>query len=388
MLWPVFQTLRYTEVSLGMSNEDKRFMRAANRLALRGKNRPSRDPLIGVVVVAGGRVVGRGFADEHQSAPVGIALDQAGALATGGTLYTNIEPCASAEDEGECLRLLIESRVARVVVGIAPDTDQGFKKHAEILARLRSERIEVETGVCLRACREVNEKYLKYSATGLPFVTVKFAQSLDGRIATATGDSRWVSSSGARRFGHQLRREHDVILVGIGTVLADNPQLTVRLVDGRDPLRVVVDSSLRVPLTARVLEGGAANHTLVATKTTAEPARARAIEDTGAKVLRLRASPGGSGVDLAALFQELGKQGIGSVLVEGGKAIVTSLFVMRVVDRLVAIIAPKLIGQGTDAIGDLGITKLDNAITFASVKFRKLGPDIIFDGRFASAGNG
>jgi diaminohydroxyphosphoribosylaminopyrimidine deaminase/5-amino-6-(5-phosphoribosylamino)uracil reductase len=365
-----------------MRNEDQLYMRAANRLARRGINRLSYEPLIGAVVVAGERVVGRGFAGEHQSAAVNVALDEAGALAAGATLYTNITPCPSAEDEGACLRRLIESRVARVVVGITAERDQASKKSGDILTRLRSERIEVETGVCEQACREVNEKYLKYSATGLPFVTVKFAQSLDGRVATATGDSQWVSSSRARRFAHQLRREHDAILVGIGTVLADDPQLTVRLVRGRDPLRIVIDSSLRIPLTARVLVGGASKHTLVVTSTAAEPARARAIEETGARVLRVRALSGDSGVNLAQLFEELGKQGIGSVLVEGGKAIVTSLFKIHAVDRLVAIIAPKIIGQGTDAIGDLGITKLDEALTFASVKLRKLGPDIIFDGRF------
>ena len=227
----------------------------------------------------------------------------------------------------------------------------------------------------------VNEMYLKYSETGLPFVTVKFAQSLDGRIATVTGDSQWISSSGARRFAHQLRREHDAIMVGIGTVLADDPQLSVRLVRGRDPLRIIVDSNLRIPITTRVLADGAASHTLVVTSEAAERSRERQITSLGAEVLRLPAGPGNSGVNIERLLKELARRGIASVLVEGGRGMITSLLAARAVDRLVSVIAPKIIGEGIDAIGDLGITRLDDAITFSSVKTRKLGPDIVFDGR-------
>jgi len=218
----------------------------------------------------------------------------------------------------------------------------------------------------------------------LPFVTVKFAQSLDGRIATATGDSRWISGPPALRVAHKLRREHDAIMVGIGTVLLDDPELTVRLVKGRDPLRVVVDSELRIPLEARVLAGGAAAGTLVATGVTADQNRLCEIEKLGAEILRLPAAPNGSGIDIARLLEELKRRGIAMVLVEGGKGIITSLLAAGVVDRLVVVIAPKIIGQGTEAIGDLGITRLSEAITFSSVKTRRLGEDVIFDGRLKS----
>lgn len=215
----------------------------------------------------------------------------------------------------------------------------------------------------------------------LPFVTVKFAQSLDGRIATSTGDSRWLSGPPALRLAHKLRREHDAIIVGIGTVLADDPQLTVRLMKGRDPLRVVVDSDLRTPLEARVLAGGAAAGTLIAVAVTADQHRVSEIQRLGVDILRLPAASSGSGIDIARLLEELGRRGIASVLVEGGKGIITSLLAARAVDRLIVVIAPKLIGQGTEAIGDLGITRLSEAITFSSVKIRRLGEDVIFDGR-------
>jgi diaminohydroxyphosphoribosylaminopyrimidine deaminase/5-amino-6-(5-phosphoribosylamino)uracil reductase len=215
----------------------------------------------------------------------------------------------------------------------------------------------------------------------VPLVTVKFAQSLDGRIATSTGDSRWISGPPALRLAHKLRREHDAIIVGIGTVLADDPQLTVRLIKGRDPLRVVVDSELRTPLEARVLAGGAAAGTLIAAALTVDQHRVSEIQQLGAEVLRLPAAPNGSGIDIARLLEELGRRGIASVLVEGGKGIITSLLAARAVDRLIVVIAPKIIGQGTEAIGDLGITRLSEAITFSSVKIRRLGEDVIFDGR-------
>jgi diaminohydroxyphosphoribosylaminopyrimidine deaminase / 5-amino-6-(5-phosphoribosylamino)uracil reductase len=215
----------------------------------------------------------------------------------------------------------------------------------------------------------------------VPFVTVKFAQSLDGRIATSTGDSRWISGTPALRMAHKLRREHDAIIVGIGTVLADDPQLTVRLVRGRDPLRIVIDSDLRTPLESRVLAGGAAGGTLIAAAATADQHRVREIQKLGADVLRLPAAPNGSGLDIARLLEELGSRGMASVLVEGGKRIITSLLAARAVDRLIIVIAPKIIGQGTEAIGDLGITLLSEAIAFSSVKIRRLGEDVIIDGR-------
>lgn len=225
------------------------------------------------------------------------------------------------------------------------------------------------------------ETRIKHSPAALPFVTVKLAQSLDGRIATVSGDSQWISSPSSLRLAHQLRREHDAIMVGIGTVLADDPRLTVRLVKGRDPLRIVVDSRLRLPAEARVLAEGAPRHTLVATTEMADRKRASEIQQLGAEVLTLPLAANESLVDLRALLQKVEGRGIKSVLVEGGSGLVTSLFAERLVDRLVVVIAPKIIGKGTEAIGDLRITRLRDAITFSEFKTRRLGPDIVFDGR-------
>lgn len=223
-------------------------------------------------------------------------------------------------------------------------------------------------------------------AASLPFVTVKYAQTLDGRIATSTGDSQWISGPASLKLAHQLRAEHDSILVGIGTVLADDPQLNVRLVDGRDPLRVIVDSRLRTPVTARVLAGDAARHTLIATTELADRERLQAIEQLGAHSVILPMVAGSPDLDLTALLGELKRRGFDSVLVEGGSRIITSLLARQLVDRLVVAIAPKLIGSGTDAVGDLGIRRLADALRFSAVTTRQLGDDIIFDGRIAWKG--
>ena len=377
---PHFKRCGTLKPTLMISADDKKFMRMVIRQAQRAIDRRPGDPLAGAVLVAGGLVVGKGFAGENAVDAVTAALDKAGPRAAGATLYTNIEPYSVNVDESPGKRLF-DSGVARIVVGDILDHKLSAKTSPSFLDRLRAIGFQVDTGACVQACRTLNEKYFKYGETGLPFVTVKFAQSLDGRIATVTGDSQWISSSGARRFAHQLRREHDAIMVGIGTVLADDPLLSVRLVRGRDPLRVIVDSSLRIPLAARVLANGAASHTLIVASETAEDGREREIKNLGAEILRLPTAPDHSGINIERLLETLGGRGIASILVEGGRGIITSLLAARAVDRLVAVIAPKIIGKGIEAIDDLSITRLDQALTFTSVETRKLGPDIIFDGR-------
>ena len=218
-------------------------------------------------------------------------------------------------------------------------------------------------------------------AAGRPFVTVKYAQTLDGRTATATGDSQWISGPDSLRLAHQLRAQHDAILVGVGTVIADDPQLNVRLVGGRDPLRVIVDSRLRIPATARVISGDAARGTLIATTEMADQERLRQIRRQGAEVVILPGLRGSPQVDLVALLGELTRRGAVSALVEGGARIVTALLAQGLVDRLVVAIAPKLVGSGLEGIGDLGIRRLAEAITFSTFTTYTLGCDLIFDGR-------
>ena len=212
---------------------------------------------------------------------------------------------------------------------------------------------------------------------GRPFVTVHYAQTIDGRIASRTGDSRWVSGEGSLRLAHELRAAHDAVLIGIGTVLADDPKLTVRLVPGDSPVRVIVDSQLRIPFDANVF--AADGRTIVATTPLASEDRAEAIRARGAEVLRVKAGADGR-VDLRDLLARLRADGIHSVLVEGGRGIITAALRERMVDRLTVCIAPKVIGEGIAAVGDLGIDRLCDAMTFERAGFISFGGDVVFYG--------
>lgn len=219
-----------------------------------------------------------------------------------------------------------------------------------------------------------------------PSVTVKYAQTLDGRIATRTGHSQWISGEASLQLAHELRASHDAVLVGIGTVLHDNPRLTVRLVAGADPLRVVVDSSARTPLDCHLLTDRP-ELTTIAIRQGAPRERVEALRRRGAQLLTAGTFADGQ-VDLGDLLASLSSQGVRSVMVEGGAAIITSLLRAGLVDRLVVCIAPKIVGAGIEAIGDLEIRRLSDALTFSRTEIRRLGDDIIFEGHLGAERNG
>jgi 5-amino-6-(5-phosphoribosylamino)uracil reductase/diaminohydroxyphosphoribosylaminopyrimidine deaminase/5-amino-6-(5-phosphoribosylamino)uracil reductase len=220
----------------------------------------------------------------------------------------------------------------------------------------------------------------RMSRNGRPSVTVSYAQTLDGRLATAGGSSQWISAGDSLRATHELRAAHDAILVGAGTACRDNPRLNVRLVEGVDPLRVVADSGLRLPLDAAVLSEESAPGTLVAVTRRAAEERRRAVRDLGATVVEVAEDREGR-LDLSSLLAELGRRGISSVMVEGGSEIITCMLVERLVDRLVVCIAPKILGSGIEAVGELGVRDLDYSLELADVSVTQCGVDLLLDGR-------
>ncbi|MGB3635092.1 MAG: dihydrofolate reductase family protein [Rubrobacteraceae bacterium] len=213
-----------------------------------------------------------------------------------------------------------------------------------------------------------------------PFVTVSYAQTLDGRLATCTGSSQWISCPDSLCFAHTLRAKHDAVMVGVGTVCKDDPRLTVRHAEGQDPLRVVVDSSLRTPLDAAVLSESACEGTLLAVTEEVEEDRCEMARSLGATVLKLPAEPG-KRVDLDALLEALQEKGVSSVMVEGGATLITSLLRGRLVDRLAVCVAPKILGSGIEAVGELGIQDLADAVRLTNVSFIPYGTDMVMDGR-------
>lgn len=360
-------------------------MHRALRLASLGRH-ASPNPMVGCVIVNdAGQMVGEGWHPKAGEPHAEVfALREAGALARGARAYVTLEPCSHHGRTPPCADALLAAGVKRVVCAMAdPDTrvaGQGFE-------RLRAGGVEVSVGPLEAEARALNAAYIKHRETGLPWVVLKTAMTLDGKIATANGDSKWITSPISRLAVHrQLRDRCDAILTGVGTVLADNPSLTTRLTHktGRDPWRVVVDSRLRTPPDAEVVrlarEDG---RTMIATTESADPARSAALEARGCRILTCDAV--GGRVDLADLLHRLGTRGdVISVLVESGGQLAASLLAYKLADRWLAFIAPKVVG-GNNApgpIGGLGIAGMRDAQEVQFRDMRRCGPDIVIDARF------
>ena len=360
------------------SMEDKDYMQMALKLAAKGQGYASPNPMVGAVLVKDGQIIGQGY---HQCcgqshAEVNAIADAKESVA-GSTLYVTLEPCCHHGKTPPCTDRIIEQGIARVVIGT---TDANPKVSCRGVSLLEAAGIDVQTGLLEAQCRELNEVFFHFMETGLPFVTLKFAQTLDGRIATAQGRSQWISSPASLKLVHRLRARHDAILVGIGTVLHDDPELTVRLVRGRNPLRVVVDSHLKIPETSKLVATASATPTFIATTRHPDDDRARLLASRGVNILSIDADPNGR-VDLRKLLKRLTKENISSVMVEGGSRIITSFLSQHLVQRIVAVIAPKILGQGTQTVGDLQITDLDQAQIISIKRISRLGADLVIDGR-------
>lgn len=356
---------------------DEHYMKQALRLARRGQGRTSPNPMVGAVIVKDGRVIGRGYHRNYGGAHAEVnAIRNAREDVSGATLYVTLEPCAHYGKTPPCTEAIIRNKIERVVIGVIDPNSLVSEKG---VSALRQRGIEVQVGVLEEDCRRLNEAYFKHIATGLPLVTVKFAQSLDGRIATATGNSRWISSEKFRRVAHRWRAASDVIMVGIESVLADDPQLTVRLVKGKSPVRVILDSRLRIPLEARVVREQEAAPTIIATTSRADAAKKARLEEMGVEVLAVPVS--GGRIDLKKLLGLLGGRGYTSVLVEGGGGMITSCLRQRLADKIVAAIAPRIIGEGIAAVGDLGISRVSRALRLSFDRVYRSGDDLVIEAR-------
>ncbi len=353
---------------------DQRYMGAALRLARRAAGRTSPNPMVGAVVVRQDRVLGRGHharaGAEHAEV---VALREAGPAARGATLYVNLEPCSHFGRTAPCVRAVIEAGIRRVVAGMI---DPNPAVAGGGVRALKDAGIRVDVPVREDECRRLNEAFVKHVTRGLPFVTLKLAASLDGRIATATGDSRWVTGPAARRYVHRLRNELDAVLVGSGTVLADDPQLTCRLPGGRDPLRVVLDGRLRTPLTARLVTQPHPEKTVLVTRNDAPADRRKRLEDLGVQVWRFPADRGR--VSFRRVLRKLARAGVLSVLVEGGAVTAARAVSEKAVDKALCFYAPKFIGaEGLPMVGDLGLTRMRQCPRLRQSAVRRLGEDIL-----------
>lgn len=357
---------------------DEKYMRMALRLARKGAGRTSPNPMVGAVLVRGAKIVGRGYhrraGEDHAEI---VALKQAGARARGATLYINLEPCNHLGRTPPCTASLIRSGLKEVVVGIV---DPNPRVAGKGIRKLRQAGIKVRRGLLEEECRRLNEAFAKSITRRVPFVILKLAASLDGRIATVTGESQWITGAAARRYVHQLRDEVDGVLVGVDTVLKDNPQLTCRLPGGRDPWRIVLDSHLRIRSKVRLLTQRGAEKTIVVAGPRAPAARVRAIERLGAKVWRLPVK--GQWIQFPSLLKKLGKMGFLSVMIEGGARTAARALSDGIVDRVVFFYAPKIIGgDGKAMVESLGIRTMGRCKAVEEVETRRFGQDLMVTGR-------
>ncbi|MBN1881575.1 MAG: bifunctional diaminohydroxyphosphoribosylaminopyrimidine deaminase/5-amino-6-(5-phosphoribosylamino)uracil reductase RibD [Deltaproteobacteria bacterium] len=357
-----------------------RFMRRALTLARRFEGRTSPNPPVGAVVVSEGNVVGEGFhrgpGTPHAEV---VAIADAGERARGADIYVTLEPCCHHGRTPPCTDAIINAGIGRVFFGMCDPNPCVPGDGAGVLSRVG---IEVVCDVMGDEITRFYEAYRRFVVSGLPFVTLKAAMTLDGRLAAAGGDSKWITSIDARRYAHRLRAVSDGILVGVGTVLADDPELTVRLVRGTDPVRVIIDPDARTPITARVLAGGGAAAIIAVDETgNAEmQSRMRALEAAGAEVIGLPRDAGDL-MDLSYLLLLLGKRGMMRLLVEGGANVFTYFLKHAIFDKIMFMYAPKIL-TGDDTLGltvGPGPRRIADAIKLGGLTVRRAGPDIIVE---------
>ncbi|RJQ14656.1 MAG: bifunctional diaminohydroxyphosphoribosylaminopyrimidine deaminase/5-amino-6-(5-phosphoribosylamino)uracil reductase RibD [Nitrospiraceae bacterium] len=360
---------------------DDIFMKKALLLAAKGRGRTSPNPMVGALIVNGGKIIA---SDYHRKAGTphaeALVLAKAGERAKGATLYVNLEPCCHKEKRTPpCTESIIRAGIRKVVTAM---TDPNPRVSGMGLRELQEAGIKTRSGVMEAEAGKLNEAFIKYITGKGPFVTLKIAQSLDGKIATAAGESKWITGEKARNYVHRLRNEVDAVLVGIGTVKKDNPSLDCRIRNGRNPYRIIVDSNLQIALNAKVLQHND-GRTIIAGA--AMPLRKHQkkinlLNDMGVKVLPVKDNTGR--VDLKSLMKELGRLEITSIMIEGGSSISASALSCGIVDKVMFFVAPKLIG-GADSIASIGGKSpvlLKNAFKIKVLQVRKVGEDFLFEG--------
>lgn len=362
------------------SVRDRNFMEHALKLAARARGRTSPNPMVGAVIVQDGKIVGEGYHQRAGDCHAEIhALNQARESAEAGTMYVTLEPCCHWGRTPPCTDALLRAKLSTIFVAMR---DPNPRVAGEGIRQLENAGICVQVGICEEESQELNEVFIKYITTERPFAILKSAISLDGKIATASGESQWITSEASQRKGHEIRAQVDAILVGIGTVLQDNPSLTTRLPgrENEDPIRVIVDSHARTPLGAKVFNPVSNAGTLIVVTQDAPLKRIQALRTAGADVLIVKQKEGR--VCLETLMEELGRREITSLLIEGGAAINAAALEAGIVDKLMFFVAPKLIG-GRDApgpIGGGGIARLSETFELRGVRTTQIERDFLIEG--------
>ena len=359
---------------------DTYFMKRALRLAAKGGGWTSPNPMVGAVVVRDGKIIGEGW---HKAAGTPhaevIALDNAGDRASGATLYVTLEPCNHFGRTPPCTARILEAGIARVVMAMNDPNPSVKGGGADFL---KASGVSVMKGICEEEARKLNECFIKHTQTGLPFVVVKCAATLDGQTASRSGDSKWISCAASREFVHRLRHRLDAILVGINTVRSDNPMLTTRLEDeeGKDPIRIVLDTNLSIDPEAKVFNKDSSAKTLIATGPDPPEEKIEKIREKGAEVLICPLKK--NRISLDWLMKTLGTRGIMSVLVEGGSMVIGNMIAEKLADKLCFFYAPRILGgnDGYPIIRGHGSDKIGESLKVSRITVYRFDDDIMIEG--------
>jgi diaminohydroxyphosphoribosylaminopyrimidine deaminase/5-amino-6-(5-phosphoribosylamino)uracil reductase len=358
---------------------DESYIQLAIEIAKKGIGSVSPNPLVGCVIVKNNKIIGAGYHQKFGGSHAETnAINDARENVEGSTLYTNLEPCSHHGKTPPCVNRIIEKKIRKVVIGTLDMnplvSGQGIKK-------LKAAGVEVKVGVLENECVELNKFFFKFITKKIPYVTLKAAQTADGRIAGKDGESKWISSLTARKYVHSLRAKYDALLVGAGTVLKDDPRLTVRLTEGRNPKRVVLDTNLRIKSGYKIFTNNGDKKLILFTSkknSTLKNGKIRKIFSSGAQVIYVKESRSGK-LNLKNVLKELGKLQISSVLVEGGSEIYTSFVKENLFDDIQLILSPRLLGCGIPLISSLGIKSVKKSVRLKIGNFEKIGDDVLIE---------
>ncbi|MGN0144589.1 MAG: bifunctional diaminohydroxyphosphoribosylaminopyrimidine deaminase/5-amino-6-(5-phosphoribosylamino)uracil reductase RibD [Clostridium sp.] len=357
---------------------DEFYMKKALELAKKGAGMVNPNPMVGAVIVKNNRIIGEGFHEEYgKNHAERNAVKNATEEVEGSTIYVTLEPCAHYGKTPPCVDLLIEKKFKRVVIGMS---DPNPLVAGKSIDKLRKNNIDVTAGVLEKECRNLNEVFIKYITTKIPFVVMKAGISIDGKIATYTGKSQWITSEQSRMDSHELRNRLYGIMVGINTVISDDPSLTYRgSKKGRDPVRIIVDSNLRIPLESRVVKNNEGK-TIVASIKGADIKKKTELEKLGVKVIETESL--NNRVDLKDLMKKLGQEKIDSILLEGGGTLNFSALEQKIVDKVRFYIAPKIIGgeKSRSSIGGKGFPTLEECVHLTDVSYKQIGNEMMVEG--------
>jgi diaminohydroxyphosphoribosylaminopyrimidine deaminase / 5-amino-6-(5-phosphoribosylamino)uracil reductase len=357
---------------------DESYIRLAIEVAKKGRGEVSPNPLVGCVIVKGDRIISAGyhkkFGDKHAEVN---AIENAKESIVGSTLYVNLEPCSHFGKTPPCVDRIIESKIKKVVIGT---NDMNPLVSGRGIKKLKSAGVDVKVGVLENECIELNKFFFKYITKKIPYVTLKAAITLDGKIADASGKSKWISSLESRRYVHQLRTSYDAVLVGKNTVDVDDPQLNVRLVEGRNPKKIIIDSDLSLSVNHKIFLDNKENGIYIITSKKSEKKRnkIRKLESLNSRILFMKKNSSGK-IDLKSTLRELGKNNISSILVEGGSQIYSSFVKEKLFDDIFLFVAPKFLGDGLPVIEHIGIKNIKSALKLNLKDVEKIGDNVLIN---------